>query len=191
MTFRAVEVYELLEPLLKDYRKLRRLSMSEFQGVHYFYLALTFCAGGYDLTYMDEFVDHLLTEDRVCDIILPRLPKREILEETEGLQPRRSPLLDIFEEKPSDSESEGSSAGAPKRNRSPSEHSGSRSRSRNRSTSAGYRSRTLSEGSAADRDAGEGGRYISRSPSRSRSRSRSPANRSRTPSKSPDRMEMN
>lgn len=31
MTFRAVEVYELLEPLLKDYRKLRRLSMSEFQ----------------------------------------------------------------------------------------------------------------------------------------------------------------
>ena len=31
MTFRAVEVYELLEPLLKDYRKLRHLSMSEFQ----------------------------------------------------------------------------------------------------------------------------------------------------------------
>jgi pre-mRNA-splicing factor 38A len=31
MTFRGVEVYELLEPLLKDYRKLRRLSMSESQ----------------------------------------------------------------------------------------------------------------------------------------------------------------
>lgn len=30
MTFRAVEVYELLEPLLKDYRKLRLLSMCEF-----------------------------------------------------------------------------------------------------------------------------------------------------------------
>lgn len=30
MTFRAVEVYELLEPLLKDYRKLRRLSMCKF-----------------------------------------------------------------------------------------------------------------------------------------------------------------
>jgi pre-mRNA-splicing factor 38A len=27
MTFRAVEVYELLEPLLNDYRKLRMLSM--------------------------------------------------------------------------------------------------------------------------------------------------------------------
>src|SRR5258706_13752231 len=139
---------------------------------------------------MDEFVDQLLTEDRVCDTILPRLQKREILEETEGLQPRRSPLLDIFEEKSGDSESEASSTGAPKRKRSPSEHSRSRSRSRSRSISAGYRSRTVSEGAAADRDAGEGGRYISRSPSRSRSRSRTPAYRSRTPSKSPDRMEL-
>jgi len=164
MTFRPVEVYELLEPLLKDFRKLRRLSMT-----------------GYDLTYMDAFVDQLLTEDRVCDLILPRLPKREILEETEGLQPRRSPLLDILEEKPSGSESEGSSAGALKRKRSPSE--------RSRSVSARYRSRTPSEGSAADRDASGGGRYISRSPSRSRSRSRTPGYRSRPPSKSPDRME--
>ena len=31
MTFRGLEVYELLEPLLKDYRKLCRLSTSEFQ----------------------------------------------------------------------------------------------------------------------------------------------------------------
>lgn len=29
MTFRAVDVYELLEPLLKDYRKLRLRDMSE------------------------------------------------------------------------------------------------------------------------------------------------------------------
>jgi len=171
MTFRAVEVYELLEPLLKDYRKLRRLSMS-----------------GYNLTYMDEFVDELLTEERVCDLILPRLPKREMLEETEGLQPRRSLLLDIFEEKPSDSERAASLAGAPKRKRSPSERS--RSRSRSRSVSLVYRSRTPSEGSAAGRNGGKGGRYISRSPSRSRSRSRSAGLRSRTPSKSPDRMKM-
>jgi hypothetical protein len=27
MTFRAAEVYQLLEPLLNDYRKLRQLSM--------------------------------------------------------------------------------------------------------------------------------------------------------------------
>ena len=30
---------------------------------------------------MDEFVDQLLTEERVCDIILPRLAKRQVLEE--------------------------------------------------------------------------------------------------------------
>ncbi|KAF7359453.1 RNA polymerase II subunit A C-terminal domain phosphatase [Mycena sanguinolenta] len=64
MTFRAVDVYELLEPLLKDFRKLRYRNMN-----------------GYSLTYMDEFVDQLLTEERVCDIILPRLTKRSTLEE--------------------------------------------------------------------------------------------------------------
>lgn len=30
MTFRAVEVYEILEPLLRDYRKLRQRNMSEY-----------------------------------------------------------------------------------------------------------------------------------------------------------------
>ncbi|KAJ3562294.1 hypothetical protein NP233_g9668 [Leucocoprinus birnbaumii] len=65
MTFRAVEVYEILEPLLKDYRKLRLRNMN-----------------GYALTFFDEFVYELLTEERVCDIILPRIPKRQILEET-------------------------------------------------------------------------------------------------------------
>jgi pre-mRNA-splicing factor 38A len=30
MTFQAVEVYEILEPLLKDYRKLRQRDMSKY-----------------------------------------------------------------------------------------------------------------------------------------------------------------
>lgn len=30
MTFRAVDVFELLEPLLKDYRKLRQRDMGTF-----------------------------------------------------------------------------------------------------------------------------------------------------------------
>ncbi|KAH9934856.1 PRP38 family-domain-containing protein [Fomitopsis serialis] len=47
MTFRSVEVYEILEPLLKD-------------------------TGNCDI-----FVDNLLVDDRVCDIILPRLTKRD------------------------------------------------------------------------------------------------------------------
>jgi pre-mRNA-splicing factor 38A len=33
MTFRSVDVYELLEPLLKDYRKLRLRSMGALLSV--------------------------------------------------------------------------------------------------------------------------------------------------------------
>ncbi|KAF8989107.1 Pre-mRNA-splicing factor 38 [Cyathus striatus] len=73
MTFRAVEVYELLEPLLEDYRKLRQRNML-----------------GYSLTYIDEFVYALLTEERVCDIILPRLPKRQVLEENGEIDQERA-----------------------------------------------------------------------------------------------------
>ncbi|KAG9048694.1 Pre-mRNA-splicing factor 38A [Tulasnella sp. UAMH 9824] len=109
MTFRPVEVFELLEPLLKDYRKLRVRSMA-----------------GYTLIYMDEFVDQLLTEERVCDIILPRLTKREVLEETEGLAPRSSALLKAMEE--SGSEDEGQAR--ERKRRSSSRSSRSRSSSR-------------------------------------------------------------
>lgn len=45
------------------------------------------------MTYFDEFIDQLLTEERVCDVILPRLTKREVLEDTEGLAPRQSLLV--------------------------------------------------------------------------------------------------
>ncbi len=48
---------------------------------------------GTRLTYMDEFIDQLLTEDRVCDIILPRLTKRHVLEEL-GELPARVSILD-------------------------------------------------------------------------------------------------
>ncbi|KAG5341982.1 hypothetical protein C0989_006131 [Termitomyces sp. Mn162] len=82
LTFRAVDVYELLEPLLKDYSKIRLRGM-----------------GGYSLTFMDEYVYSLLTEERVCDIILPRLPKRQVLEENGDLGPRKSRLLDAIEGK--------------------------------------------------------------------------------------------
>ncbi|KAJ7470424.1 PRP38 family-domain-containing protein [Mycena latifolia] len=152
MTFRAVDVYELLEPLLKDYRKLRLRNMA-----------------GYSLTYMDEFIDQLLTEERVCDIILPRLTKRSTLEENGEIGPRQSRLLDALEGK--------------------SEHGSARSRSRSGSRSPSRsprRARSLSRSSRTPSDAGS--RYVSRSPSRSRSRSGSRF-RSRSRSISPDRME--
>lgn len=41
---------------------------------------------------MDEWVDMLLREERVCDIILPRLSKREVCQVRDGLAPRISKL---------------------------------------------------------------------------------------------------
>jgi hypothetical protein len=53
---------------------------------------------GYDVTYMDEFIDKLLREDMVLDIALPTLPKRMHLEEARQLQPRVSALEDDLDE---------------------------------------------------------------------------------------------
>ncbi|KAG8756558.1 Pre-mRNA-splicing factor 38A [Ceratobasidium sp. 428] len=169
MTFPPVEVFELLEPLLKDYRKLRLRNM-----------------GGYQLTYMDEFVDQLLTEERVCDTILPRLTKREVLEETEGLAPRSSALLDAMAGNASGSEDGDRGKKDRKRSRSvKSERSLSRGRSLSRTGSGSARSSRSRSGSVDVKE-----RFVSRSPSRSRSRSGSaapPPRRSRTRSPSPYR----
>ncbi|KAJ8101849.1 PRP38 family-domain-containing protein [Lipomyces tetrasporus] len=75
LTYPAAEVYKLLEPLLADYHKLKLRNMNGFRLIH-----------------VDEFADMLLTEERVCDIALPRLPKRIVLEDMEELEPRESAL---------------------------------------------------------------------------------------------------
>ncbi|KAI0928211.1 hypothetical protein AcW1_005526 [Taiwanofungus camphoratus] len=172
MTFRAVEVYEVLEPLLKDYRKLR------YRGMN-----------GYSLTYIDEFVDNLLVEERVCDIILPRLTRRDVLEDNGEIGPRKSRLLDAMDGK-SEHGSERSRSTDRSRNKARSRsRSRGRSASRVRSASEG-RSRSPSRGrslSRVDRTASPtDSKYVSRSPSRSRSGSGSPF-RSRSRSISPDR----
>ncbi|KAJ3134236.1 hypothetical protein HK100_003748 [Physocladia obscura] len=76
LTFKSVDVYKYLEPLLLDKRKLR---MRDAQGNYY-------------LSYMDEFADNLLRQDRVCEIILPRITKRSVLVEAKDLDERVSPL---------------------------------------------------------------------------------------------------
>ena len=77
LTFEPAEdVYSTLEPLLGDYRKLRRRTRD----------------GQYAITYIDQFVDDLLTKDRVCATILPRLTQRIQLEDDGKLEERESPL---------------------------------------------------------------------------------------------------
>ncbi len=53
---------------------------------------------GFSLTYMDVFIDDLLTKDRVCDIILPRIMARHVLEQNDELDPRESALEDDLDE---------------------------------------------------------------------------------------------
>lgn len=80
LTRPAKEVYETLEPFLEDGRKLRRRGRQ-----------------GTSLTFVDQFVDELLTKERICATSLWKMPKREVLEDLEVLEPRVSPLGDIDE----------------------------------------------------------------------------------------------
>ncbi len=88
LIFPAIEIYKSLEPFLNDYRKLRA---KEGDGAVY-------------LTHVDEFIDDLLTKERVCGIALPRLTKREILEDNEGLEPRVSLIQSEIESSSDDSD---------------------------------------------------------------------------------------
>ncbi|KAG9066774.1 hypothetical protein KI688_012685 [Linnemannia hyalina] len=72
---KPVDIYKNLEPLLVDGRKLRKRGNS-----------------GYSIIHMDEFIDELLREERVCDVVLPRLTKRYVFEDTGELNPRISAL---------------------------------------------------------------------------------------------------
>uniref|UniRef100_A0A1B0B231 Pre-mRNA-splicing factor 38 n=1 Tax=Glossina palpalis gambiensis TaxID=67801 RepID=A0A1B0B231_9MUSC len=76
LTGSALDCYKYLEPLYIDNRKLRRQNR----------------VGHFEIVYMDEFIDELLRSDRVCDIILPRIQKRSILEENNELEPKVSVL---------------------------------------------------------------------------------------------------
>ncbi|KAJ5735911.1 uncharacterized protein N7483_001036 [Penicillium malachiteum] len=81
LTFSAADVYKTLEPLLLDYRKLKRRVRDSFT-----------------LTYMDQFIDDLLTKDRICGTSLWKLPSRSHLEDLDMLEERISPLADELEE---------------------------------------------------------------------------------------------
>lgn len=82
LTGSSLDCYKYLEPLYNDNRKLRRQNRSaQFEIVH-----------------MDEFIDELLREERVCDVILPRIQKRHVLEENNELEAKISALEDDLDE---------------------------------------------------------------------------------------------
>lgn len=89
LTGTSLDCYKYLEPLYNDNRKLRNQNRS----------------GQFEIIHMDEYIDELLRNDRVCDIILPRIQKRIILEENNELEPKVSALDDdLDEDMPSDDE---------------------------------------------------------------------------------------
>lgn len=75
LTWSAADIFKTLEPLVTDYRKLRVRGM-----------------GGWRMTYVDEFIDDLLTKERVCDVALPHIKTRALLEDADELEPRDSAL---------------------------------------------------------------------------------------------------
>ncbi len=79
LTGRPQDIYELLDPLYGDYSKLKYRDVNEWKLMH-----------------VDEFVHDLLTQDICCGIAMPRLPKRETLQEAGYLEdgPRASLLQD-------------------------------------------------------------------------------------------------
>ncbi|XP_071952597.1 pre-mRNA-splicing factor 38A-like [Antedon mediterranea] len=155
----SVEIYKYLEPLYNDYRKIR------FQNNN----------GGYELTHIDEFIDQLLHEERVCSIILPRIQKRYILEEAEKLELRVSALEEDLEVMESSSDEEEEII-KDSRGRSPDRYR-DRDRSR-RSPSPRYR-RSRSRSPYRSRRRRDSPHRRRRSRSRERRRSRSPERRHR------------
>ena len=158
LAWEPVEIYKTLEPLLTDYRKIKRRLKDTFT-----------------LTYVDQFIDDLLTKDRICATSLWKLPSRAILEDLDMLDPRESPLGDEVDELDEDmdrrsvgSERSYQSRSYDSRSRSRSYESRSRSRSRSRSASGSYHSR----GRDKSRSRSPGERSRSRHSTQSRSRSR-------------------
>lgn len=114
LTGSALDCYKYLEPLYIDNRKLRRQNR----------------LGQYEIVYMDEFIDELLRSDRVCDIILPRIQKRSVLEENNELEPKVSVLdEDLDEELVSDEENSDDESEAKGKSQKKSRKDKSRSRS--------------------------------------------------------------
>ncbi|XP_043942788.1 pre-mRNA-splicing factor 38A [Protopterus annectens] len=154
-----------------------------------FKLMEVFIFAEFELMHVDEFIDLLLHDERCCDIILPRLQKRFVLEEAELLDTRVSALeedLDDVESSEEEDDDEDDRLERPpsvdhyrrgyrdldRPRRSPSPRY-----RRSRSRSPRRRSRSPKRRSPSPRRE----RHRSKSPRRHRSRSRDRRHRSKSP----------
>ena len=81
LTAPALEVHRILEPLLRDPRKLALRSPA-----------------GWRLSTVDAFVDELLTCETCCDITVPRMTRRSVFVEAGDLEPRDAGLEALLAE---------------------------------------------------------------------------------------------
>lgn len=91
-----MEVYQYLEPVLNDNRKVR----------------LRQADGNFELSHIDELVDQMLNGDYMFDVALPRLPSRLTLERMNLLPARVSVLEENFDEDALAAEAEAEAAEA-------------------------------------------------------------------------------
>uniref|UniRef100_A0A3P8Z1G4 Pre-mRNA-splicing factor 38A n=1 Tax=Esox lucius TaxID=8010 RepID=A0A3P8Z1G4_ESOLU len=161
LTGTSVDCYKYLEPLYNDYRKIKCQNRN----------------GEFELQHVDEFIDELLHAERMCDIILPRLQKRQVLEEAELLDTRISALEEDLDEVET-SEEEDEEEDKPERVQTPEPHRRSyRDNDRpRRSPSPRYRRSRSPRRPSPRRE-----RHRSKSPRRHRSRSRERRHRSKSP----------
>jgi len=84
LTGNAIEIYQYLEPLLIDFRKICYRNIE----------------AKYEIRHVDEIIDELLVGNTAFDIALPRLPLRWHLEKAGKLPERKSKLeeMDFFDD---------------------------------------------------------------------------------------------
>jgi pre-mRNA-splicing factor 38A len=76
----TLDIYNYLEPLLMDWRKIR-LKKSDGKNI---------------ITHIDEIIDGFLINNYYFDLQLPRIPSRFILEKLGKLSSRKSALEDFI-----------------------------------------------------------------------------------------------
>lgn len=165
LTGTSLDCYKYLEPLYNDYRKLRRQNRQ---------------AGGFEVVHMDELIDELLKSERVFDVILPRIQKREVLEELNQIEPRVSALEDDLDEVESEAEEEKMDEDKKEKEK--------RSDERKRHSPTGHSGRRRSRSPVA-KQRGHSPSSKRRSKSRSRSRDRHRSRRSRSKDRDKEKRE--